>query len=137
MTLGRGNDVPVSMLSNTVEPTHKCPSCNGEGGSLCHHNTGADSSKHFWAKFKCTLCKGAGWVTTKTIANVKAGKRLQSDMHKQGKTLSQVATAFGVSVPEMSSVYRGRKSLGDAIEDARASRKCQAGIKVKGERHER
>lgn len=102
-----------------MSETNVCPSCKGEGSSVQHHNTGPDSSGHFWAAVKCTLCKGEGSVTNKTIATVKAGKKLQKAMRKRGLTLIQAAASFGVSAGEMSSVYRGRKSLADAIEPAK------------------
>ena len=99
-----------------MSETNVCPSCKGEGSSVQHHNTGPDSSGHFWAAVKCTLCKGE---TNKTITTVKAGKKLQKAMRKRGMTLIQAAASFGISAGEMSSVYRGRKSLADAIELAK------------------
>lgn len=94
---------------------HTCPSCKGAGEFMAHHNTGLDSSKHYWAEVPCSLCKGEKQVTAMVLANVVNGQSMRRHMQKHRLTLSDAAKINGISVSEMSSVLCGRKSLADAV----------------------
>lgn len=93
---------------------YTCPTCKGAGEFMAHHNTGLDSSKHYWDKVTCSLCRGEKQVSSTVLANVVNGQSMRKHMHKQGVTLREAARFHGISVPDMSSVLCGRKSLDDA-----------------------
>ncbi len=94
---------------------HTCPSCKGAGEFMTHHNTGLDSSKHYWDKVPCSLCKGEKKVSAMVMANVINGQSMRRHMRKHGLSLIDAAKINGISVSEMSSVLCGRKSLADAV----------------------
>lgn len=101
------------------EKMHECPACKGAGEFMAHHNTGEDSSGHFWANVECRLCQGEKVVSGTTMQNVMFGKYMRADMQKRGLSLFDVSKIFGLSTAEMSSVLLGRKSLEEAVEEAR------------------
>lgn len=87
----------------------KCPLCNGEKGSICHHNTGLDSSRHYWGWADCLTCKGTGTVDIQTLSNIEIGKKLRLARLYAGLSLMDAANKYGVSPATISGIEnRGR-----------------------------
>lgn len=55
----------------------ECECCNGAGKTGAHHNTGFDSSGHFWTESECPACKGSGKIDL-CVALERKNKLLQS-----------------------------------------------------------
>ena len=72
----------------------KCPLCNGEKGSICHHNTGLDSSRHYWGWADCLTCKGTGTVDIQTLSNIEIGKKLRLARLYAGLSLMDAANKW-------------------------------------------
>ena len=85
-----------------------CPHCKGEKGANCHHNTGTDSSKHYWAWVDCSLCNGTGTVVNEVIKRIKLGKLLAAARRSSGMTLAETRKLFNTSSAKISAVETGR-----------------------------
>lgn len=75
---------------------------------MMHHNTGSDSSKHFWWPVKCELCKGSGLVTARQIDAVEKGLSLRTELREAGITMYELHKVKGIAPAETSSVLMGR-----------------------------
>lgn len=84
-----------------------CPKCGGQGSSTCHHNTGLDSSGHYWAEKECRLCRGAGTVSDAVLAQVAEGQRLQARRRARGESLLGAARRMGITTAAVSQVEQG------------------------------
>lgn len=60
-------------MTNSVE----CECCRGSGKTTLHHNTGIDSSGHFWSESECPACKGSGKIDLRAALEMK-DKQLKS-----------------------------------------------------------
>lgn len=98
-------------MSKTI---HTCPACVGKKGSVCHHNTGIDSSKHFWAWSDCFVCKGTGEVDSEIVENIAIGKKLRTARIASGLSLMDAARKYGVSPVTISGIENRGEHHADA-----------------------
>lgn len=96
------------------QPLHTCPICAGKKGSECHHNTGPDSSEHYWGWSECMICKGAGEVDSDTIKNIEVGKMLRAARIAAGLSFIDAAKKYGVSPATISGIESRGKPHTDA-----------------------
>lgn len=82
-----------------------CPSCKGEGKTICHINTGIDSSKHRWELVKCLRCDGAGQLNDDWVFR---GEMLRQRRIQLKLSLMEAAALLGISVPRVSSMELGK-----------------------------
>jgi hypothetical protein len=88
----------------------ECPSCKGKKESLCFHNTGPDSSKHYSSVDVCHTCSGLGNITPEHKERMDYGKKLKLARLSTGESLKDAAARLGVGSAELSSIESGRQS---------------------------
>ena len=82
-----------------------CPSCSGKGQSLCHINTGIDSSKHRWERLSCGRCGGSGQINDDWFAR---GMGLREKRRQLDLSLLEASELLGISIAAISSMELGK-----------------------------
>lgn len=85
-----------------------CPHCNGQKQVFAFINRGPDISTHTSGMIDCDTCKGSGSITLEQVQCIEVGQQLRKDRLERGRTLSEAAVRFGVSVTQYSAWERGR-----------------------------
>lgn len=91
-----------------------CPACNSKKPepTLAHHNTGPDSSGHYWSMvtLKCDVCdsdpKGA---TKEDCERWGRGQDMRKDRLDRGVSLYHEALSLGISSADLSALERGKR----------------------------
>lgn len=85
-----------------------CPTCDGKGSFLAHHNTGVDSRWHCWADVECLLCKGEGVIDQARMDKYQWGQRMRKIRMGLGLSLMELSKRTGFSPAQISAFERGR-----------------------------
>lgn len=88
--------------------THPCPACSGKGQFMAHHNTGADSSGHYWEDVNCLLCKGVGVIDQDRMDKYLWGQRMKKIRMELGISLMDLSRRTGFSSAQISAFEWGR-----------------------------
>jgi len=91
-----------------------CPACGSKKPepTPAHHNTGPDSSGHYWSMvtLKCDVCdsdpKGA---TREDCDRWAVGNLRRAERMERGVSLYHEAKALGISSSELSAIERGKR----------------------------
>lgn len=91
----------------------KCVKCGGKGKSMVHHNTGADSSGHYWRELSCSYCDGTGDMSDMQMQKIEDGVAQRKARQAKGETLSEAAFRMGVCISAISAIENGKKSVSE------------------------
>lgn len=91
----------------------KCIKCGGKGKLVVHHNTGLDSSGHYWEELSCGFCAGTGDMSDEQFETIQNGIAQRKARQARGETLSEAATRMGICISSVSAVENGRKRMTD------------------------
>lgn len=91
----------------------KCIKCGGKGESMAHHNTGIDSSGHYWRAIPCSFCSATGEMSDEQFETIQDGIAQRKARQARGETLSEAATRMGICISSVSAVENGRKRMTD------------------------
>ena len=84
-----------------------CPICKGQRGGNAHHNTGLDSTGHYWAWVQCRMCNGMGTITQQDQLRISNGLLLRAERMKNRVSLLEAAREKGISPAELSRIECG------------------------------
>ncbi len=87
-----------------------CPACDGKGQSLCHVNTGFDSSKHRWEMIACGRCGGYGQLNDEWVAR---GLELRRVRHCLGLSLLEASKVLRCTPAAVSAMELGKRQPAD------------------------
>lgn len=91
----------------------KCIKCGGKGKSVVHHNTGLDSSGHYWKELSCGFCSGTGDMSDEQFETIHNGIAQRKARQARGETLSEAASRMGICISSVSAVENGRRRMTD------------------------
>lgn len=92
-----------------------CAACNGNHTRTgpVHHNTGPDSSGHYWTEETsiCHVCEGRGWNYLARQAAYLEARRSRDARVARGETMYDAALRLGIRTSELSGHESGRTGL--------------------------